>query len=201
MNNGPSGLEFSGRNMLGVACGNVVELYKDPCTENVEYPYLTHKVFKTIMDMKFAPYEDVLGVGHAAGFTSILAPGSGEANFDALEVNPYQTKTQRREAEVKALLEKIQPDLITLDPGELGSVNVSKLEEDVLEKNKKLFIKPPKIDFEPRHKTKGRSSTSKTYHIKKQVIEEEKRVRKIIHFLLYPIFVLTVFLFSLILLA
>ena len=91
-------------------------------------------------------------------------------------MNPYQTKTQRREAEVKALLEKIQPDLITLDPEELGSVNVSKLEEDVLEKNKKLFIKPPKIDFEPRNKTKGRSSTSKTYHIKKQVVEEEKRV-------------------------
>lgn len=61
--------------MLGVACGNIVELYKDPCVQDVEYPYLTHKVYKSITDIKFAPYEDVLGIGHAAGFSSILVPG------------------------------------------------------------------------------------------------------------------------------
>ena len=94
--------------MLAVSFGNRVEVYKDPTKGELKYPYLKHQVFKTVTELEFCPYEAVLGIGHGAGFSSVLVPGSGEPNFDALESNPYRTVKQRREAEVKMLLDKVR---------------------------------------------------------------------------------------------
>lgn len=101
---------------------------------------MRHKENWSLSGIQFCPFEDVLGITTAKGFSSVLIPGSAEANFDALEVNPFQTKSQRKEAEVKALLDKIQPDLITLDSGVINEVDVPTMKEKN-EAKKKLLVR------------------------------------------------------------
>ena len=104
----------------------------------------------------------------------MLVPGSGEPNFDALEANPYQTVKQRQESEVKLLLDKISPDLISVDREALGGVDMPTLEEKIQERNKKLFIKPVNIEFDPRQKMKGKQGSAKRHHIRRTVIEQSR---------------------------
>jgi U3 small nucleolar RNA-associated protein 7 len=121
----------SQRNVLAVAMRDSCDIYRNVNTGNIHTisNYLKHQENTPISSLQFVPYEDVLGIGTSDGFSSILVPGSGEANFDALAQNPFRTKNQRREHEVKSLLEKIPPELITLDTSEIVGVDVERLQE------------------------------------------------------------------------
>lgn len=71
--------------------------------------YITHPIpHRPLISLRFCPFQDILTIGHSAGLSSILVPGSGEPNFDSAEADPFETKKARREREVKGLLEKVR---------------------------------------------------------------------------------------------
>ncbi|KAK7478780.1 hypothetical protein BaRGS_00029991, partial [Batillaria attramentaria] len=96
---GAGSLAFSQTGMLASATGSIVQTYKDVCREAIVTPYLSHLCRGTVREVQFCPFEDVLGAGHKSGFSSLIIPGAGEANMDAVEVNPMATKKQRQHAE------------------------------------------------------------------------------------------------------
>ncbi|KAL1939284.1 hypothetical protein VTO73DRAFT_10087 [Trametes versicolor] len=126
---GSAELEWSQKGALAVATGGSVNVYAKPAIQTPFAPhvapplYLTHAIpHRPLTSVRFCPFQDVLSVAHAAGVSSILVPGAGEPNFDSAEADPFENKKARREREVKGLLDKIQPDAITLDPSFIGSL-------------------------------------------------------------------------------
>ncbi|KAI4902780.1 hypothetical protein NFI96_011153, partial [Prochilodus magdalenae] len=174
---GASCLSLSQRGLLSAATGDVVQVYRDvwggsPLTK----PYMAHRVRGTVWGVGYCPFEDVLGVGHAEGFTSMIVPGAGEPNFDALDINPYRSTKQKQEWEVKALLEKVQPELISLDPGLLGKVDQVTFKQKHKERMEALGYDPLAEErFKPRMKKRGRSSAGAVEKRKKKVAHEDQR--------------------------
>ncbi|KAI0646037.1 BING4CT-domain-containing protein [Trametes meyenii] len=126
---GSAVLEWSQKGALAVGTGGSVNVYTKPAIQTpfaatVPPPlYLTHAVpHRPLTSVRFCPFQDILSIGHSAGVSSILVPGSGEPNFDSAEADPFENSKARREREVKSLLDKIQPDAITLDPSFIGSL-------------------------------------------------------------------------------
>ncbi|ODQ79716.1 hypothetical protein BABINDRAFT_161427 [Babjeviella inositovora NRRL Y-12698] len=119
-----STLDISDTGLLSVGWGPHVSVWKDTFKTKQNSPYMTHLLPGSLVTTtKFVPFEDILGIGHAGGISSIIVPGSGEANFDALELNPYETAKQRQQGEVRSLLNKLSPDMITIDPTVIGTVD------------------------------------------------------------------------------
>ena len=117
------GLDISQNGLLAVGQGSHVQVWKDALQSKQRSPYLSHELpARQVSECRFCPFEDVLGVGHSGGFASLAVPGSAFANYDSFEANPFQDKKQRQEAEVKTLLEKLRPDMITLDANFIGTV-------------------------------------------------------------------------------
>jgi len=180
----PGLLDFSQKGILAVSRDNSVELYKDMATlgERPDKPYLYHACDRLVGDLGFCPYEDVLGVGHTWGFSSIVVPGAGEPNYDAFESNPFRSKSQRKQTEVRMLLDKVPAEAISLE-GHVGEVDLITAQELQAERNANMYRKPDKIDYTPRHRTKGKSRTGRFENRKKGYKEDRirKKVKEIVH--------------------
>jgi len=172
-----SSLSVSQRGLLAVGFGPNVMIWKDPFKTKQVSPYMSHlQPASAIHDVEFVPFEDVLGLGHKGGISSLVVPGSGEPNFDALEANPFQTKKQRQEMEVHSLLEKIQPEMITLDVGMVGRQDKAPVQVLNKEKKEAWAAAHPEKAKELKFKARGRNSSSRRHLRKKakNVIDQQK---------------------------
>ncbi|SCU79916.1 LAFA_0B06458g1_1 [Lachancea sp. 'fantastica'] len=133
-----SGVTISDTGLLALSRGPHVTLWKDAFKSSKSSrpyfgssghvdrntPYMTSILpGNRVTNMQFVPFEDLLGVGHQDGVRNLIIPGAGEANYDALELNPFETAKQRQEQEVRTLLNKLPADSIALDPNVIGTVD------------------------------------------------------------------------------
>lgn len=183
-----SSMDISHKGLLAVAARNRVEVWSGVFTDpKPHHPYMTHglpgwrSAFNNEMQpgavhrLRFVPFEDFLAVGHAHGLSMMAVPGSAEANIDSMRNNPYETAQQRREGLVHGLLQKLQPDMICLNPDFLGSQDArvvavleSERAEMAHEEEERRLHKRAAT-----HKMKGRNDPSRL-HARKQLMRVQK---------------------------
>jgi len=146
--------------------------------EKIQSPYMNWGADgRTVERVRWCPFEDVLGISHDKGFSSIIVPGAGEANFDALELNPFENKKDRQEREVRGLLDKLQPETISLNPDFIGNIDLASAEKRKTEKD--LDAKPAdKVkELIEKNRSRGKNSSLRKYLRKrgsKNIIDENK---------------------------
>ena len=177
-----SSVAISDRGLTGVGWGTQTSIWKGLFDkskrdqEKVQSPYMGWGgEGKRIERVNWCPFEDVLGISHDHGFSSIIVPGAGEPNFDALELNPFENTKQRQEAEVKALLNKLQPEMISLNPDFVGKLDLASAAER--KKEADLDREPENPVLKLKNRGRGKNSSLRKYlrkKGKKNVIDEER---------------------------
>ncbi|XWS30924.1 hypothetical protein CRYUN_Cryun23aG0033000 [Craigia yunnanensis] len=173
-------LNFSQKGLLAAGTGSFVQILADFSGSQNYSRYMSHSMAKgyQVGKVLFRPYEDVLGIGHSMGWSSILIPGSGEPNFDSWVANPFETSKQRREKEVHSLLDKLPPETIMLDPTKVGTVRATRKKEKPTKEEREAEMEAAveaAKDTVFKTKTKGRNKPSKRARKGKEIIDRAKR--------------------------
>ncbi|MCJ1397816.1 Small subunit (SSU) processome component [Xylographa trunciseda] len=179
-----SSVAISDRNLTAVGWGTQISVWRgffdksSTDQEKIQSPYMGWGgEAKRIERVRWCPFEDILGISHDKGFSSIIVPGAGEPNFDALEINPYETTKQRQEGEVKALLNKLQPEMISLNPDYVGNLDLASAE--MRKKEADLDRKPEDPLVTLKNRGRGKNSSLRKYLRKKgsKNIIDERRLK------------------------
>lgn len=184
----PSSIDISQKGAIGIGHGVHTTFWSPQALKmKVKDPYMSHSIAGKgpVESLRFRPFEDVCGIGHGKGFSSIVIPGSGEPNLDSMEynMNPYQDSKQRREGEVRALLDKLSPNMIALDSDVIGTVEESNhhnrvertrhLEEDANEKR----LRDGDVKPKEKNRMRGRNKIQKKLNRKRKNIIDENKVK------------------------
>jgi len=134
---------LSERNLLAIAYSNRIAVLKDvhvdgTCVMKYTAPGIVRSV-------GFCKHEDILGIGHQNGLTTIVVPGSGDPVYDTSETSPFMGVKERQRLEVKRLLEKIPADMIGM--------------KSVLEQREKVMKKP--VESKRYFETESRNALSR----------------------------------------
>lgn len=173
-------LDFSQKGLLASGNGSSVRVLSNFSDSQSYERYMSHSIVKgyQINNVLFRPYEDVLGIGHSMGWSSILIPGSGEPNFDSWVANPFETSKQRREKEVRSLLDKLPPETIMLDPSKIGTYKPPTKKEKPTKQRREAEMDAAVTavkNAEVKKKTKGRNRPSRRLKKKQESLARAKR--------------------------
>ncbi|KAI1431746.1 WD40-repeat-containing domain protein [Xylaria sp. CBS 124048] len=177
-----SSVAISDRGVTAVGWGTQTTMWQGLFTKHaaeqtkVQSPYMTWGgEGRRIERVKWCPLEDVLGIGHDEGFSSIIIPGAGEPNMDVMEINPFETVKERQDSEVRSLLNKLPADMIALDPTFIGNLDLRSEQQRQAERD--LDAKPVSVEAEIRNKARGKNNALRRYLRKqraKNVIDEKR---------------------------
>lgn len=178
-----SALAVSQRRLVAIGFGANVQVWTPSSSsttmcKTTDAPYMRETFSgKRVTGLGFCPFEDILSVCHNNGMCFMIVPGAGEATFDTSAPNPYETRKQRRENEVRSLLDKLPASTIALDPSFVGSLDRdprARLRE--IEERERLANIAGLRNKRIRKKAKGRSKISKRIKKKENNVIDAKRL-------------------------
>lgn len=193
-------LDISSSGMVALGGGTNIQIWRGLFSASKpSAPYMKFGLgYGNIAErVRFCPFEDVLGVGHSKGFSSLLIPGSGEANPDFYYANPHETERHRKERVVSTLLDKLPPDMISMDiqvPG-VNEERLAAYNEQMQANRKARMIREKKLrrsqptddkaptglrvgDDDELEEEIGYKEKPKTREIKsKQLVQKEKKMK------------------------